>query len=289
MLIQRKDILCDYVLQKSVERVEYIAGHPKEFYTEFHRYKTNKYGKKKLNKTQYVPIYGEYWTRVINPPKEELKAIQKRINNYLVENVRMPEYAFGGIKGKDNIRNARYHKGQKYVFQTDLKDFFPHITHKKVYEMYVRVGFSPDVASLLTKLTTFRGHLPQGAPSSTTIANLVFMPTGMTLQAIAEREGLRFTTFVDDVTMSSQKDFKHVVPEIVETIVSSGFKISQGKTTYKSGITEITGVKMLNNSMAVTDKLSNALVKEEDMTTPRARGLLNYKERIRQLSNRKKG
>lgn len=288
MLLKKIDILCLHVLHKDVARVKYIAEHPQEFYTEFHRYKTDKYGNKKLNKPQYVAKYGKYWTRVINPPKEELKKIQKYINNYLVENVRMPEYAFGGIKGKDNIKNARHHKGQEYVFQTDLKDFFPRITHKMVYEMYVRVGFSPDVASLLTKLTTYKGHLPQGAPTSTTIANLVFMPTGMALQSIAEREGLRFTTFVDDVTMSSQQDFKHVVPEIVETIVSSAFKISQVKTTYRSGITDITGVKMLNNTMTVTDKFNSVFDNEEDKTTPRAKGLINYKERIKAISKAKK-
>lgn len=288
MLIQKTDILCIYVLHKDEARVKYIAEHSNEFYTEFYRYKTDKYGNKKKNKPKYLAKYGEYWTRVINPPKEELKEIQKRINNYLVENVGMPSYAFGGIKGKDNIRNARYHKGQKYVFQTDLKDFFPHITHKMVYEMYVRVGFSHDVASLLTKLTTYEGHLPQGAPTSTTIANLVFMPIGMILQTIADREELRFTTFVDDVTMSSQTDFKHVVPEIVETIIAGGFKISQGKTTYKSGITEITGVKMLNNSMTVTDKFSSVWGEVEDMTTPRAKGLLNYKERLKKISKQKR-
>ena len=228
MLIQKNDILCSYVLHKSVERVNYIIEHLKEFYTEFYRYKTDKLGNKRLNKPQYKEKYGDFWTRVINPPKDELKEIQKRINKYLVDNIEMPEYAFGGIKFRDNIRNARFHKGQKYVFQTDLKDFFPYITHKKVYEMFVRVGFSHDVSSILTKLTTYNGHLPQGAPTSTTIANLVFMPTGRALQAIARREGLRFTTFVDDVTMSSQTDFKHVLPEIIETITSYGFKISQG-------------------------------------------------------------
>ena len=284
MLIQKIDILCDYVLHKSVERVEYIAEHPKDFYSFFYRFKTDKLGNKKLNKPKYAH-FGTYWARKINPPKGELKEIQKLINGYLVKNIEMPIYAFGGIKNRDNIRNARFHKGQKYVFQTDLKDFFPYITHKKVYEMFVRVGFSHDVSSLLTKLTTYEGHLPQGAPSSTTIANLVFMPIGMALHAIADREGLRFTTFVDDVTMSSQKDFKHVVPEIVETIVSSGFKISQGKTTYKSGITDITGVKMLNNSMTITDKFRNAFDKEKDKSTPRAKGLFNYKERIRKISN----
>lgn len=287
MLIQKIDILCTYVLHKDEDRVKYIAEHPNDFYTEFHRYKTDNQGNKKLNKPKYGR-FGVYWTRVINPPKDELKKIQKHINGYLIYNIEMPAYAFGGIKGKDNIRNARYHKGQKYVFQTDLKDFFPNITNKKVYEMYVREGFSHDVSAMLTKLTTYKGHLPQGSPTSTTIANLVFKPTGIALQAIAEREGLRFTTFVDDVTMSSQNDFKHIVPEIIETITSNGYKISQGKTTYRSGITDITGVRMLNNFMTVTDKYETAIAKEEDLTSPRAKGLLNYKERIKALSKAKK-
>ena len=203
----------------------------------------------------------------------------------------MPEYAFGGVKGKDNIQNARFHKGQKYVFQTDLKDFFPYITNKMVYKMFVINGFSPDVASLLTKLTTFKGHLPQGAPTSTTIANLVFAPCGDEIRSIAEREGLRFTTFVDDVTISSQHDFKNVVPEIMDTIQpakSRGFKISHGKTTYRSGITDITGVKMLNNSITVMDKLRVKIQAEDNMETPRAKGMLNYSSRIKLLNGLKK-
>lgn len=289
MLIQRNDILYNIVLREKVEHVQYIVDHIQDFYDEFFRYKKDEQGEKRKNKPQYVAKYGEYWTRVINPPKGHLKTIQKRINAYLVDHIQMPEYAYGGVKGKDNILNARFHKGQKYVFQTDLKDFFPFITHKMVYEMFLSNGFSPDVSSLLTKLTTFKGHLPQGAPTSTTIANLVFVPTGIELQAIAEREGLRFTTFVDDVTMSSQSDFKNVVPEIVQTITSHGYKISQGKTTYKSGITEITGVRMLNNSMTVTNKFKNALSEESDENTPRVRGMKNYKERIARISSLKRG
>ena len=287
MLIQRNDILCSFLLHKDVERVDFIVNHIEQFYSEFLRYKTDKLGNKRRNKPKYSQ-FGEFWSRTINPPKEELKELQKRINSYLVENIQMPSYAFGGIKRKDNIRNARFHKGQKFVFQTDLKDFFPYITHKMVYEMFVRVGFSHDVSSLLTKLTTYKGHLPQGAPTSTTIANLVFVPTGLEIQAIAEREGLRFTTFVDDVTMSSQSDFKHVVPEIVQTITSHGYKISQGKTTYKSGITEVTGVKMLNNSLTVTEKFKNALAKEVDDSTPRVQGMKNYKERVAKVSMSKR-
>ena len=288
MLIQRIDILCNIVLREQVEHVQFIIDHIQDYYDEFFRYKKNKQGEKRKNKPQYVAKYGEYWTRTINPPKGQLKIIQKRINAYLVEHIKMPEYAYGGVKGKDNILNARFHKGQRYVFQTDLKDFFPFITNKMVYEMFLRNGFSHDVSSLLTKLTTYNGHLPQGAPTSTIIANLVFVPTGLELQGIAEREGLRFTTFVDDVTMSSQTDFKHVVPEIVEVIKSHNFRISHGKTSYKSGITDITGVLMLNNRMSVTGKFKDALAKETDENSLRVRGMNNYKERIAKISTTKR-
>ena len=79
-----------------------------------------------------------------------------------------------------------------------------------VYNTLVEKGFSPDVASVITKLTTFKGHLPQGAPTSTTLANLVFLPTGLKLNEIAKQHNLRFTIFVDDVTFSSHNDFKHL-------------------------------------------------------------------------------
>ena len=285
MLIQRIDILCNIILRIPEEEVRYIVDHIRDFYGEFRRFKRDKQGNKRRNKPKYVAMNGEYWSRVINPPKQELKVIQKRINAYLVENVPFPEFAFGGIEGRDNIQNARVHKGQKYVFQTDLKDFFPSVSNKMVYAMFVEKGFSPDVASLLTKLTTYEGHLPQGAPTSTTIANHVFAPAGQELQSIALREGLRFTTFVDDVTLSSQRDFKTVVPAIITIIEKHGFRISHGKTSYRSGFTDITGVKMLNNSMAPTDELKKRINAEVDKSSLRFKGLLNYAKRIKKVSS----
>ena len=64
--------------------------------------------------------------------------------------------------------------------------------------------------------------------------------------------------------------------------------LSQGKTTYKSGITEVTGVKMLNNSLTVTEKFKNALAKEVDDSTPRVQGMKNYKERVAKVSMSKR-
>lgn len=289
MLIQSIDILCTIILREPVDRVLYVVSNISRYYDEFPRYKKDKLGNKRKNKPQYIEKYGLYWKRIINPPRPELKIIQKRINAYLVKYLSIPEYAFGGIRNRDNILNARFHKGHRYVFQTDIKDFFPRITNKMVYEMFVSQGFSPDAASLLTKLTTFKGHLPQGAPTSTTIANLVFVPIGDMIKTIADREGLYFTTFVDDITISSEHDFKDIIPEIMNIITSESFafKISQGKTTYK-GLTDITGVKMHNNYMCLTDNLRYKMKNEHDLSSPRYKGLSSYAARIKKISNKKR-
>lgn len=281
MLIQRKQTLCDIVLRTNIGRLDHILTHIDEFYKEFKEFKRDKYGNLRTNKPKYVKKFGQYQTRTINPPKGELKSVQKRINKYLSEHISMPEYAFGGVKGKDNIQNAYSHKGQKYVFQTDLKDFYPFITSKMVYQMFVRIGFSADVSRILTRLTTYKGHLPQGAPTSTTIANLVFEPTGRKLQKLAEENKLRFTTFVDDVTMSSQSQFKDLTPLAIRILEEDGYRISQNKTTYKSGITEITGVKMTNNSMTTTSKFNAKYENADNMPLSTKNGMDNYKHRIK--------
>ncbi len=284
MLIQKVDILCDTVLHISKERLDYIISNIGSFYFEYPKPKRNKNGEKRLNKPQYIERFGKYWSRIINPPNNELKGIQKRINRYLTKNVLIPDFAYGGVKRKDNILNAKRHKGQKYVFQTDLTDFYPYIVCKKVYEMFVRVGFSPDVASKLTKLTTYKGHLPQGAPTSTTIANLVFEPTGRKLQALSNSHKLRMTTFVDDVTISSQHSFKELTPDMIHILEEDGFRISQGKTSYKSGITEVTGVMNLNNSMTTTRKFKAKYAQKETLPETTVLGLEHYKTRVKDIS-----
>ena len=287
MLIQRVNILCSTVLHISIDRLNYIIANIEKFYIEYQKPKRDKNGAKRLNKPQYQERYGKYWSRTINPPYEELKNIQKCINGYLVNNIPMPDFAYGGVKKKDNILNAKQHKGQKYVFQTDLTDFYPFISCKSVYEMFVRVGFSADVASKLTKLTTFKGHLPQGAPTSTTIANLVFEPTGRKLQALSVEYKLRMTTFVDDVTISSQYQFKDITPEMIKILEEDGFRISQNKTSYKSGITEITGVRSLNNSMTTTRKFKAKYAQKSSLPESTIRGMEQYKRRVKSISDSK--
>jgi RNA-directed DNA polymerase len=74
--------------------------------------------KKKLNKDTNLPILenGKPKIRQLNSTKTKLKKIQKRIYKFLLTNVELPEYAYGGVPKKDNVINAKQHQGNKYIF-----------------------------------------------------------------------------------------------------------------------------------------------------------------------------
>lgn len=282
-MIRTIDHLCGEVLHIKENQLYTILKNINDFYYEKLEEKYDKRtGFLKVNKDG-TPRY-----RIINPSTKILKILQKRISAFLCKNVSFPEYAYGGIKKKDNVLNAKKHQGKKYVFLTDMQDFFPFITHKMVYSAFIRLNFSYDIASILTKLTTYRGHLPQGAPTSSIMANLVFIPTGNIINEFAQGNGLTFTTFVDDITLSSQLDFKDRVNQIIKIINDGGFKISHKKTHYKSGKVDITGVKRCNNYITITDKFREKLRDVPDDKPFVKQGCINYKNRIHRTNPKDK-
>lgn len=246
------------------------------------------WSKAKIDKDTGLPqtdMNGCPRTRQLNSTKRELKIIQKRILSLLMSHIEIPSYAFGGVPKKDNIINAKYHQGNKYVFTTDLRSFFPSISHKQVYNLFCNNGYSPTVAHILTKLTTYKFQLPQGVPTSTLLALLAFKPIGDKLNEYAIQHNLKFSIFVDDVAISSKEDFKHLVPEILNIITTGGYKISHNKTHYKTKNPIITGVKCQNNRIKLpqaTYKRISRLMKSPDDN--RYKGLLLYRKRVESLN-----
>lgn len=94
-------------------------------------------------------------------------------------------------------------------------------------------NFSPTTARILTQLITHNYELPQGDPTSTLIANLVFKKTGDKIDKYCKEKDIIFTIFVDDVTLSSKKEFKDKIPYILDIIINDGYKISHKKTLIK--------------------------------------------------------
>ena len=148
--------------------------------------------------------------------------------------------------------------------------------------MFIEYKFSPDIARILTRLTTYNGHLPQGAPTSATIANLVFsINIGTKIHNLAVINRWTFTTFIDDVTISSPCDFKEHIPSIIKMITDGGFKISHPKTTYKTDHPNITGVKVGNNYLNITDKFKDKMSHPEGKSLEQIKGERNYYNKVK--------
>lgn len=186
--------------------------------------------------------------RIIRPSLHELKLIQTRIKNKILAPIALPETVHGGVKKRSNITNAKPHQGKKYQFTTDLQNFFPSISSKRVYETLLTLGFSAHYSRWITKLTTWKFELPQGTPTSTHLANLVFLKTDFELIELCNKHGLTYTRYVDDLTFSSQQDFSYILNEILDIVISNGFQLNYRKTKYK-GNQNITGIDVFLNKI----------------------------------------
>lgn len=272
-MISSPESLCRAIGIKQ-EEIESILADIDAYYYEYEKKKRNKKGELKYTK------FGTIEVRVINPSIKTLKVVQKRICNLLNKKITPAPYIFGSTKGRSCVMNANFHHGNKFIFQTDLRGFFPSIISKNVYRMFIRFGFSPDVASILTRLTTYKGHIPQGAPTSSLVANLVFTKTGNILAEYCKQHGLKFSTYVDDMTISGPSDFQELIPEILDIIRHDGYTISHTKTTYRTNHPEITGAKVGNNYIDITDKLKAKIANPQGKSEAQIAGEQNYRDLV---------
>jgi retron-type reverse transcriptase len=183
--------------------------------------------------------------RVISAPRTYLKVVQWWILDNILNQVRTPEYVFGFSKGKSIQDNARYHAGSAHILNVDIKSFFDTVTVKQVFAIFSELGYEKMTAATLARLCTLDGSLPQGAPTSPSIANFVLAEADRRLQALALNMGMKYSRYADDLTFSSSN---YIAPEFLvqvdATIREAGFELKAAKTRYAGtgGRREITGL-----------------------------------------------
>ena len=215
----------------------------KDLYRNWNEPKTDENGQQRIEN-------GVLLTRPINAPIFRLKQIQSLLLRQILYNLHLPDYFFGGIKTKDAVLNARHHQGNKYFFLTDLKDFYPSVSFTSVESALRREGFYPDVARLITRLSTKGGAIPQGCPTSSFLASLVVYHSAGDLFEAYMNDGLKVSIYVDDITISSPIDFKSRVPEIIGDLRSRSLKINFDKTYYRTKNPVVTGACVKNNGIS---------------------------------------
>lgn len=272
--------LCAAIGFKPID-VETLISNIDSYYKEWVEKKTDK-------KTGDFKKYkdGTIKKRTIRPSLKELKAIQGKIKNKILVPISLPDCVHGGVKGRSNITNAKPHQGNKFQFTTDLQEFYPNISSQRVYDTFVKLNFSPHYSHWLTKLTTWKFELPQGTPTSTHIANLVFLETDLQLIELCQKHEITYTRYVDDLTFSSQKDFRPLLNDILNIVTSNGFKLSYRKTKY-SGKQTVTGINVFLNKIDAPEKIIEKS-KAEIETNSDIKPFTNYLNNIRKTNKRTK-
>jgi retron-type reverse transcriptase len=221
-------------------------------------------------------IKGKGKWRLIDNPKDPLKQIQTKIKKCLFSKLTFPETLIGGVKGKSTHDNARIHKKQPVVITIDLKDCFPRTRDKVVFSRLREVlGCSPHIAGILTKLTTFQHRVPQGAPTSNAVVNLALLPLHDEIKEIAESLNLRFSIYVDDITISGE-NAEVVIDEVVKAIQRHGYAVRNKKIKVmpRSSPQEVVGF-VVNRKVSIANSKIEA-VRKAVVDIGKANVLPNY-------------
>ena len=161
--------------------------------------------------------------RAIAAPAPELKALQRRVLRRLLGRLRAHPAATGFERGHSIVTNARAHVRQAVVIRLDVRDFFPSTRAERVYRYFRGIGWRRPAARRLRDICTLEGALPQGAPTSPRLANLVNHRLDARLAGIARRFRGVYTRYADDITVSLPEDDKksvHAVQKRVRQILA---------------------------------------------------------------------
>lgn len=215
--------------------------------------------------------------RKIEVPQKGLGLIQKRLSELLSDYVSFKPCVKGFVKGESICSNASLHKKSKWVLNVDIQDFFGSINFGRVRATFLAKPFemSNEVASVIAQICTFENHLPQGAPTSPVVANIITSMLDNGMLRLAQKHHLRYSRFADDITLSSPRRFpvevaiaaegRTILGEELKNIFEKArFTINPNKSRLqaKNSRQEVTGLivnKKLNIPVEYKHKLRTAI------------------------------
>lgn len=166
-------------------------------------------------------------------------------------------------KGVSLKQNALVHTNKRIILKLDIKDFFENIKFIDIYNCCFSIEYFPkSIGMLLTYLCTYDDYLPQGAPTSSYISNLVMKDFDEELGIWCEGLNISYTRYSDDMTFSGDFDPKEVINKVRNLLSILGLKLNKEKIHVISN----------NNRQGVTGLVVNKKVQVD----------IKYRKKIRQ-------
>ncbi len=168
--------------------------------------------------------------RTLFIPSAKLKIIQRKILKKILYKQKYHFCANAYIHGKSVIDNAKVHAGCAVLIKMDLRNFFPSIKPEMVKSAFIKMGWRKTVAEKLTEICCWKNGLPQGAPTSPALSNILFYEIDQKLFALALRYGARYSRYADDLTFSLKIDDSQKVRSIIKKVQliveNNGFRLN---------------------------------------------------------------
>jgi RNA-directed DNA polymerase len=220
-------------------------------------------------------------SRYIYAPVKRLKSLQYKVKTELENFYKPKKSTHGFVSGRSIITNAQNHTKKNYVLNIDLNDFFPTITFGRIKKLFESHPFNlgHSVATVLSHICCHNGKLPQGAPTSPLISNMIAYKLDRELSTLARSNNCTYSRYADDITFSFTHTRNHLPSNIVSTnktkeinlgkklcdiIEENGFSINIRKTrlqhkTQHQGVTGLTVNEKVNISRQFLRKTSSMI------------------------------
>ena len=170
----------------------------------------------------------------------------------------------GLLKNLDSSHLTETHAGHDWLINVDLKDFFHTIKLDSVNNYFRSLGYEEEVVKTLTALCTYKSRLPQGAPTSPMLSNIIASKMDEMMLEYCKKRGIIYTRYADDLTFSADSDVKvPPIEDIYKIVYLNGFKVNRMKTKvrYKGCKQEVTGLTV-TNGVHVSQKYKKEILRE---------------------------
>lgn len=200
--------------------------------------------------------------RKIYSPNYYLKNVQRAILNNVLYDRSASNYATAYCKGKNVRNNALPHLNKNIILKLDIKNFFDNLSFTNVYQIYNSYGFSNSICGLLSYLCTYNDYLPQGAPTSSYLSNLILRDFDYKVGSWCRKRNITYTRYSDDMTFSMDEFNREIIRYIRKCLYKYGLGLNNEK------------ICVINNSNK--QKITGIVVNNKIQTD------INYRKKIRQ-------
>lgn len=202
--------------------------------------------------------------RHLAAPKPRLKAIQCQLLSGILNHLPLHPAAHGFCLGRSVLTFVAPHVAQPAILRLDIAEFFPSIPKPRVAALFRTAGYPEPVADTLAALCSHRGTLPQGAPTSPALANVIAYKLDCRLTGLARSLGLQYTRYADDLALSGPRLPHNLADHVGAILLEEGFTPNYRKTrqmhpSQRQHLTGLTLNQKPNLSRTVYDELKAIL------------------------------